>query len=94
MISKGLILRGVDIGEGIGIETFPCLVFSEVLLNDNCGTVKFDKHLSLSNLSFSFFLELLHFLYMWAIVLRELLDFVLKLMHTNVTIAAKVTWLL
>jgi hypothetical protein len=77
MISKGFILRGVNIGEGVGIETFPRLVFSEVLLNHNCGTVKFDEHLSLSNLSFSSFLELLHFLYMWAIVLRELLDFVL-----------------
>jgi hypothetical protein len=39
MISKGFILGGINIGEGIGIETFPRLVFSEVLLNDNCGTV-------------------------------------------------------
>ena len=50
--------------------------------------------MSFSDLSLSFPFKLLHFLYMWAIELSEHFYFVLQLMHTNVTIAAKVTWFL
>lgn len=77
MIGKCFILWGVNISQGVGIETFPSLVFSEVLLNYYCSTMKFDKHLSFGNPGFSFSFKLLHFLDMWPIELCEHFDFAL-----------------
>jgi len=41
-VGESFILRSVDICEGVCVETLTSLVFSEILLNDNGGTMKFD----------------------------------------------------
>lgn len=41
-VGESFILRGVNISEGVCVETLTSLVFSEILLNYNGGTMKFD----------------------------------------------------
>lgn len=56
--------------------------------------MKFDEHLSFSNLSLSLSFQPLHFLDMWSIELCEHSNFALKFMDAYVTITSKVTRLL
>jgi len=86
-----LILRGVDIGERVCVETFARFVFSELLLNNNGSCMQHYQHLSLRY--FTSLVLLFHdpdnIGHVELCILLNLL--VLHLVHCLVAIAAWVT---